>query len=493
MAEYVYTINDFSLTTTWTVINATSGSNEIQRLAYNITSGAATKTFTLSGLTLGDGEKIKKAVLSATLFQSGTADSSATISVNGVKFGGNRKFDSSEFIPGGTWDAAFYFRASGEAGTVTSNFSAYSFSSTLHVTDVTLTITTGTGSVFDGKVSSLNEGDKILIDESGGASAFYTLMHHEYNAGKALIFRDTNYGTSTWGTSSTGYIGSALNRYLTNTFYPSLPATTTQFLQTITYPISSSSNNNASNATTIDCVAATISAMEAGVGGSSNYGSVLNYTDTVANGETYWTRECVGGMSNYSYGVNASGSRSNWGVSYSYGVRPTLGVSEEQLVRYSDTDSGYVFCTQCSAPDIVYIDGNATDMTGLNSEANLTLSWSDGVAGYNSSISGYAVWYSTSVDGEYELYGTTTGTSMTIIAPKKGHQQYYFKVQTLAPEEIDYCNSELSSDYRVISTKNSNVYYYDGTTWKIAIPKHYNGSSWEEIESKYYDGIKWNS
>lgn len=485
MAEYKFTVDDFLLTTTWKRMVQSAGI-----VNYDIVPGAATKNFSINGISLSEGESIQYVTLTADLSRSGTVDSSALMQVNGVTFVGSRKFSADGIANNTTWQANFVLRASGTAGLAGALNQAVSHSYTVSFSNVTLTIFTGTGNVFDGKVSSLNEGDKILIEESDDSEALYTLVHHEYNTGKALIFRDASYGTSAYRSADSydGYNGSKLDTYLTDTFYAALPSTTTRFLQTIDYPIKEKAYN--SSDITITRTAATISGRETGLGGVASYGNVLNYTDTIGIGEYYWTREPVSGMNTHAHCVSFNNQLYNQPLASELGVRPTLGVLEEQLVR--QIDDAYVFCSQCVAPSTLYINGSESNVVDLNKEANLTLSWSAGTAGYNAPISGYAVWYSTSANGEYELYGTTTDTSMTIVGPAKTRQVYYFKVQTLGPEDADYCNSDLSSTYRSAATKISKVSYYDGARWILATVKYYNGSSWVEVnDTKYYNGSKW--
>jgi hypothetical protein len=352
--------------------------------------------------------------------------------------------------------------------------------------------------VFDGKVESLNEGDKLIVSEAS-AKAAYTLVHHNYNDGKALIFRDDSIGTGRWrsstpsSASANSYIDSSLDRHFINTWYPTLPSETTQFLQTIDYPVRQNAQSS-STAMTINRTASTLSAIESGLGGNDGYGSVWNYTDTLtySGSSSYWTREPTSGMSNNARRITENGILGNSSVTSSLAMRPTLGVLEEQLVRYSEDDGGYIFCSKCTAPSTLYINGSAADVVDLNREANLTLSWSVGTAGHNAEITGYAVWYSTSADGEYELYGTTTEMSMMVLGPAKNRQVYYFKVQTLGPEDADYCNSELSTTYRSAATRQGNVSYYDGTRWLLAAVKYYNGNAWVDVNDvQYYNGSKW--
>ena len=490
--EYVYSVGNFSLTSTWERVRTGTSQGE-SITTRNLIGASVTKSFAITGISLASGERVKNVILSATLSKSGTTDGSERITANGMSLSsGSRKLDTDSLVLNSNYDVTFYFRASGNTPAVPSAWGTTTYECTLNCTNVTLTVVTGTGSVFDGKVESLNEGDKIIVDESS-AKAAYTLVHHNYNDGKALIFRDTSYGNSKYRTSASynGYNGSSLDQYLTGTFYASLPSTTTQFLQALDYPIKETAYNSAAEIT-VNRMAATISCLETGQGGTVGYGSILNYTDTVGIGVAYWTREPVSGMNGYAKYVGANNTVGNQALTNTYAVRPTLGVLEEQLVRYSDNDGGYIFCTKCTAPSTIYINGVASNVSELNKEANLTLSWSAGTAGYNAPISGYAVWYSTSANGTYELYGMTTETSMTIIGPDKLRQTYYFKVQTLAPDDADYCNSDLSSTYRSAATKEGNVSYYDGTKWILTAVKYYNGSAWVDVQDvKYYSGGTW--
>lgn len=497
--EYVYSVGNFSLTSTWErVRNGTSQGESIT--TRNLIGESATKSFAITGISLASDEQVKNVILSATLSKSGTTDGSERVTVNGMSLNsGIRKLDVNSLVLNSNYDVTFYFCASGNTPAIPSAWGTTTYECTLTCTNVTLTVITGTGNVFDGKVESLNEGDKLIVSEAS-AKAAYTLVHHNYNDGKALIFRDDSIGTGQWRSSKPSssyvnkYIDSSLDRYFINTWYPTLPSETTQFLQTITYPVKTSASSGA-DATTIDRMVCTLSAAEAGLGGDSMYGSPWNYTNTLAySGSTnYWTREPTGGMAEYAKSIYPNGnSYGNSTVTNSLAMRPTLGVLESQLVRYSDSDGGYIFCTKCTAPSTLYINGSASNVSKLNKGTNLTLSWNDGTAGHNAPISGYAVWYSTSANGTYELYGTTTGTSMIIIGPDKLRQTYYFKVQTLGPDDADYCNSDLSSTYRSAATKDGNVSYYDGTKWILAAVKYYNGSKWVDVQDvKYYSGGTW--
>lgn len=492
--EYVfYAVDDsISVETSWGIFY-TPNSSGSSTTSTGLTTGAASTYFEISGIEINEGESIKRVVLTSTRSNYGTVHSGASFTMNGERYASTKKLDADGIANGTNYKITFSLRASGTAGQPGDYTAPNYYSMTSTVSDMVLTVTVGSGNAFDGEVSSLNEGDKIIIEESSSSSALYTLVHHEYNTGKALIFRDESYGQSRYRSSNSydGYNGGTLDTYLTNTFYASLPSTTTQFLRTIDYPIKENTYANASEIT-ITRTAATISAIESGLGGEDGYGNVLNWTDTIGIGEYYWTREPVGGMNDYAMCINSSNKAASNGITSNIGVRPTLGIAEEQLVRYSESDAGYIFCTKCTAPSSVYINGSETNVVDVNPSVSLTLSWSAGTAGHNAPISGYAVWYSTSADGVYELYGTTTESSMAIEASKNRAQTYYFKVQTLGPEDADYCNSELSTTYRSVTTKTSNINYYDGTRWIVAVAKYYNGSAWVEVNgAKYYNGSSW--
>ena len=130
----------------------------------------------------------------------------------------------------------------------------------------------------------MNEGDKILIEESEGVFASYTLVHHEYNTGKALLFRDDSIGTKQWRSSvpssanANRYKDSTLDNYLENTWFPSLLETTRSYLQTIDYPVADTDGAKI----LINRHAATLSGSETGEGGAaSQYGDLWNYTGTL--------------------------------------------------------------------------------------------------------------------------------------------------------------------------------------------------------------------
>lgn len=482
-----------SMTTSWGIFQTPGSSTDTTHTA--LTGGSATVSFAISGITLGANENIKKIVLTSTRSNSGTIDGSARLTMNGVNYSAAKRLDA-ELTNGTNFEIDFFLMATGKAGSPGTYIAPNFYSMTTTISNMVLTVTIGEGSAFNGEISSLNEGDKIIITEASG-NGTYTLIQHEYNTGKAMLFRDASVGTSKYYNSApSSYVNnkfesSTLDTYINTTWYGGLPTATKNFLTTLNYPIA---QNNNSTATTISRNASTISDTEHGGGTGSTsgekWGIPVSYTGTLSLSTPYWTRTPISGMNNYAKIINTSNNTANSSVTTAQNVRPTLGVLETQLVK--PTTNGYIFCTKCTAPTTVKINNGTTNITNTQPNTSCTLSWSGAAAGTNAPITGYAVWYSTSANGTYSLYGTTTSTSMSVSGPEKGFSTYYFKVQTLSEEEIDYCNSNLSSTSRAISTKKSNLYYYDGTRWLIGLPKYWNGSAWVEGNStNYYNGSSW--
>lgn len=492
MADRILTFSpnktSVSMTTSWGIFYTPGSSTDTSYTG--LTSGRATISFAISGITLGENENIKKIVLTSTRSNSGTVDNSARLTVNDTNYSTTKRLDV-ELTNGTIFEVDFFLIASGKAGNPGPYTAPNFYSMTTTISNIVLTVTIGEGNTFDGKISSLNEGDKIIVTEASGTGT-YTLVQHEYNTGKAMLFRDASIGTSRYYYStpssytSNKFESSTLDTYINTTWYNSLPTATKDFLTTLNYPIA---QNNNGTATTVSRNACTISNSEHS-GGSESWGFPLSYAGTLSLDTAYWTRTPVNGMADYARMVNTSNEIANSSVTTARKVRPTLGVLETQLVK--PTTDGYIFCTKCTAPTTIEIDNGTTNITNTQPNTSCTLSWSGATAGTNAPITGYAVWYSTSANGTYSLYGTTTSTSMSVSGPEKGYQSYYFKVQTLTDDDADYCNSDLSSTSRAISTKNSNLYYYDGTRWLIGLPKYWNGSAWVEGNStNYYNGSSW--
>lgn len=310
-------------------------------------------------------------------------------------------------------------------------------------------------------ISSLSAGAKIAITESS-STALYTLIHHDYNDGKAMLLRDSSIGTSAWRStapsSSTNNIftGSTLDLYLIS-WYDTLPSSTTQYLTTLEYPVTDA--NYSGNKVYISRGACTISLAETDIANHANWQDIgdFDYLDTVGCGVLYWTRQPSAGT-NYAYRITADGT--DYGtvsVTTTTNVRPTLGVSEDQYVEYDSSLGAYVLAdasapTTCGAPSTLYLWGVETDRTDVELGEEMYLSWS---AGTGTSITGYAVYTSTSLNSGYTLYTTTTNQYIeSIPAPTSYSTTLYFRVQTLGEGGISGSyNSELSTAYRYVTTK----------------------------------------
>ena len=497
MAEYVYTIDDFSLTTTW--------KREVQSagiVSHNIVSDSKTKTILLDGITLADGETIKRAILSAKFNRVGTTDYSETISVNGLNFAtGSRKFDVAEFTPGATWDAKFYFCASGNTGQAGALNQTVSHQCTLYVTDVTLTLTTGTGSSFDGEISSLPEGSKILVDEPDGTQGTYSIVHHGYgDATLCLLWRDDvlstsvafNHNSDTFLADNSGQ----LDKYLNQTFYDALPETTKPYVQLAVYPtLDKRLYGSVTNLERYICTPS-VRELKETIGAAEWHGMPLDYLDTVACNKVYWTRSVYTSEAGNAYRIGETGNSFTYSRDYSGGVRPCFCVLETQLVSPGDeSGSFYVLTSAADSPINVYLNGVAANMQDCQRDSAATLSWD---AAVSTLVTGYEVWCSNAVDDTYSFLGAVAADDSGIIPTElivhtggKGFETLYFKVKAVTTPDTDYLDSELSDATRAMSTKRTNVHYYDGTRWLLAMPNHYNGG-WKQAEGlKYYDGVTW--
>ena len=529
--------------------------------SFDITTGVATTSFEISGIDFGAEEYVKKAVVTSSRLNYGTSDSGAQTHMNGLTYSKVKKIDPTGITNGSIVELTFSLRASGNTGTTGSVASPVTSTLTSEFSDITLTLTVGSGSAFDGKIASVNEGDKIFINEFGDTAAtvsdstldvlalpetgadvltqltsgdnvtvlacnsewarvdvdgaigyvptasiqlpvtglpIYTLVHHGYNTGKALLFRDQPVGKARYrasvpsSASNNIYQQSTLDKYLVETWYPTLASSATDIIQSIDYPVGET--NNSTTSTPISRMAGTISAIESGLGGYERFGAPLDYTGTLACDDgSYWTRESVGGTANYAYCVNNAGTAAQSStVVTSLHVRPTIGVLEDQMVCLDELLGVYVSCSQHTAPTQLLLDGEALDKTNQNIEVSYTLSWDEGVAGKGNALVGYAVWYSEDPDGEYQIFNTTTETSMLVPSPSRGFKTRYYKVQSLADESVDFCSSELSTAVRSVATKRSNVYYFDGNRWMLAVPNYYQNGTWKTTEGmNYYNGSSW--
>lgn len=444
-------------------------------------------------------------MLTATVNVIGTqAYSSMNITVNSMNFyAGARKMDTAEFSNGIDWDANFYFYIDNSTGMLTSNeySSNVVYESTLYLTDIKLTLTTGTGSAFDGLISSLPDGSKILVDEPDGVQGIYSVVHHGYgDETLCLLWRDAVLSTTVaFNNNEDTYLADnygKLDEYLNQTFYNALPDTTKPYIQPAIYPtLNKRLFGTVTNLERYICTPS-VRELKETTGSEEWHGMPLDYLNTVNCGEIYWTRSVYTGSSGNAYYVNTSGSAHYMSRDYARCVRPCFCVLEDQLVAPGDADATYyVLASGADAPADVYLNGSAANLSGQQRDASVTLSW-DAVT--SSLVTGYEVWRCDTADGEYVFAGAVTAvddgtipTELVVNTGRKGFYEIFFKVKAVTIPDTDYLDSDLSANYRSIATKRTNVHYYDGTRWLLAMPNHYD-DSWTQTEGmKYYDGRQW--
>lgn len=100
--------------------------------------------------------------------------------------------------------------------------------------------------------------------------------------------------------------------------------------------------------------------------------------------------------------------------------------------------------TNCSAPTSVWVDSTITAPGEYT-----TLNWSGASAGIGLSIKKYNIHRATSLNGEYEYFGTTTLTSYSVPSPTKRGSTYYYKVLSYA--SVPSYHSDLSEKYGYVS------------------------------------------
>lgn len=205
------------------------------------------------------------------------------------------------------------------------------------VTDANGVISVGGGSV---KVESLSAGEVVYIAESSGNVA-YRLVDKDYNGqGLALLVREECAGTCKFWSEQFDYDmyhkydGSLLDAAMTN-FYSALPSNTRSKIALATIPVRSSALSGASQ-DWLDRYMFALSATEWGLSGSAYEGEIIEDASKRNIGVTYWTREPVGGMRNYSYTVNASGTKSNALNTVAQYYRPAFCITLDKSVAMVD-------------------------------------------------------------------------------------------------------------------------------------------------------------
>lgn len=482
MAEYSYTIDNFSLTTTWKDIEDSTGAIED---AYDIVSGSTTKIIDTTNIVLAEGERVQKVLLTATITRSGTYDFSEIIKVNTLSFSaGSKRIPAETFTAGSAFNLNFYVCATGEASQPPTWDTVYNYSCTINFSNITLTVTTGTGSAFDGTIGSLEEGTKIFIEESTDVFGTYTIMQHNYNEGKCLLWRDTcisqqlgfNHGQDSYISDNGGLIDS----YLTSTFYEGLTELSKASIVAANYSTLTKRGGTVEAIERFMCVP---SLRELKENQGYEEGTLFDYLATMTNGENYWTRS-VSGSSGLAYRIGTTGNSYTYDRSYTTGVRPCCCVLETQLLV--EVEGGYKFSQRLAAPSLILLNDGATDLFNkqLNYEANL--SWEQ-----ISNAEGYAIWVSSSLEGEYELlHSITEGNNYAILGPSTPKTTYYYKVQALGPTEEG--SSLLSETVRSISTKNTNLSYYNGDLQRLLVNVWtYHNGEWKVAEVKTFKNEEW--
>jgi hypothetical protein len=502
MAELVFNIPDVTLTAQFTIAFRRMSGSIFYGDMTSATPASTTRTVHIEGIP--DGENVKRAMLTATVNPVGTqAYSSMNIQVNSLNFyTGVRKMDTAEFSNGIDWDARFYFYIDNTTGMLTSP--AYSsnviYESTLYLTDIKLTLTTGTGSAFDGLISSLPEGSKILVDEPDGVQGTYSIVHHGYgNDSLCLLWRDNcvassiafNHNQDTFLADNYGQ----LDKFLNQTFYDALPDTTKPYIQPAIYPTLDKRLYGTVLELERYVCTPSVRELKETTGSAEWHGIPLDYLDTVNCGQVYWTRSVYTSNAGYAYRIGDTGNSFTYSRDYSGGVRPCFCVLEDQIVAPSADGTYYTFASKVDAPANIYLNGAAADLDSQQRDVSAVLSWDAVVSPI---VTGYEVWGCGTIDGEYSFLSAVSAgdggaipTELPVSSGSRGFVTTYYKVKAVTTPDTDFLDSELSNDERMVSTKRTNVHYFDGTRWLLAMPNHYN-NGWTQTEGmKYYDGTQW--
>lgn len=498
MAELVFHIDDFSLTANWSINFSAQHMHPTLGYFYgqlnSATPGTATKVVHITGIP--EGERVQKAVLTANLNITGDVEISdtETIAVNNLNFiSGTRKMNVSEFINDIDWAANFYFYCDTDSNSLTaSQVKIQNYSNTIFLTNVTLTLTTGTGAIFDGEISSLPEGSKIFIDEAENSIGTYSIIHHGYgDSSLCLLWRDTCLAESVpFNQNENSFLKDnygRLDEYLNETFYNLLPEFTKNQIQLVNYP----TLNQASYGTIVSLPryisTPSIKELFEEIGYEERYGTGLDYRNTINSGENYWTRSINTGSLGTAHIVNASGEPAVYNRELSLSTRPCFCVLENQLVVPTEDGLGYTLGgLVVQEPSEVYLNGSTDDLIDLQRDVSLILSWEPV---QDERIQGYEIWISDTIDSGYSFYQATQindegsiPTSLEITSGAKGKIKKFLKVKAITAPETEYLNSNLTSVTRSYATKNTNVHYYNGEKWLLAVPTYYNGENWKSTE-----------
>lgn len=184
---------------------------------------------------------------------------------------------------------------------------------------------------------TLPAGALVSVAESNSTAAWYRIVDTNYLGNILLVREDclgetVKYRLSAAGSSSdTKYNGSNLDSYLNTTFYGNLPASTAAVIQSVDIPVQSS-GHSAADQEYLNRRVFALSATEWGKSSNSLEGEPVEYTDHIAVGIQYWTRQPSGGMTNMAYQIKADGGcNSNYCTNAIY-VRPAFCISKRQAM-----------------------------------------------------------------------------------------------------------------------------------------------------------------
>jgi hypothetical protein len=182
---------------------------------------------------------------------------------------------------------------------------------------------------------TLPAGALVSIAESNSTSAWYRVVDTNY-LGNILLVRENCLGetvkyrlSAANDASDTKYEGSNLDSYLNTTFYGNLPTNVASVIQPVNIPVRASAHSDAAQAYLNRRVFA-LSATELGKSSISMEGEPIEYTDRVAVGVQYWTRQPSGGMTNMAYQIKADGECNSGYCTDAKCVRPAFCISKRQ-------------------------------------------------------------------------------------------------------------------------------------------------------------------
>lgn len=208
----------------------------------------------------------------------------------------------------------------------------------------------------------------------------------------------------------------------------------------------------------------------------------------------YWTRQPAiypfTSSYQWAYGYSSEDDAfAQYITTTSMGVRPTVGVSQENiLATYDSTLGAYVLSPIITAPQRLYLGGSEENRVDFQPGRILRLNWDEPIAG---TVEYYQVYTSCS-DGTGYWSEQLTTPETYVWSPDKGYQTNTFFLYTKFVED-DVMHT--TPDVRSISTKNSNVWVYISSAsdptqyrWHLASVNCYNASGWINTGGMNYYG-----